>query len=304
MMSARARLEALKAVLGAGNFAQTPRGRFHYARMGAGPPILLLHGWPEFWLTWRHNLAPLAERFDVIAPDLRGFGESVGHVPAPGSPLTPEIIAEDVVSLLDAIGVRKVGVVAHDVGAVAVQSLARSHPQRISGIFLFNCPHPGIAGAWADADSLPETWYQYFNQTELALSLAGYNGDTLRLYLGFMLSRWSFDPAAFAEDLEFWVEIFQRPGVLEGGFAWYKGIDERRRSSIRNGAPALAKIDHPTRVLWGRHDPVLRVEWADGLKSYFNDIEIAVCENAGHFVHYEKPQDANDSISQFFGSLV
>lgn len=303
-MSAGERLVALKAMLGAGKFVETPRGRFHYARLGAGHPILLLHGWPEFWLTWRHNILPLADHFDVIAPDLRGFGESVGHEPAPGTPLTPEIIAEDIVWLLDALGVREVGLVAHDVGAVAAQTLARSYPERICGIFFFNCPHPGIAGAWADADSLPETWYQYFNQTELALRLAGYNRDTLRMYLQFILSRWSFDPHAFDEDLELWVDTFMRPGVLEGGFAWYIGIDESRRSLIRHGAPALSKINHPTCVLWGEQDPVLRAEWADGLNSYFNDIQITTCEDAGHFVHYEQAQQANNQIMSFFASLL
>jgi pimeloyl-ACP methyl ester carboxylesterase len=303
-MSAQGRLEALKATLGAGKFVETPRGRFHYARVGAGQPILLLHGWPEFWLTWRHNLRPLAEHFDVIAPDLRGFGESVGHEPAPGGPLTPDIIAEDIVSLLDAIDVRTVGLVAHDVGAVAAQTLARSYPERISRVFFFNCPHPGIAGSWADAESLPETWYQYFNQTELAPRLAGYNRDTLRIYLQFILSRWSFDSHAFDEDLELWVDTFMRPGVLEGGFAWYIGIDKPRRASIRHGPTVLPKINHPTRVLWGKHDPVLRAEWAEGLNSYFNDIQIDICDDAGHFVHYEQPERAHRAIVSFFSTLT
>lgn len=303
-MSAQERLEAFKVALGAGRSVETRRGNFHYARLGAGQPILLLHGWPEFWLTWRHNLLPLAEHFDVIAPDLRGFGESVGNEPTPGTPLTPEIIAEDLVSLLDSIGIRTVGLVAHDIGAVAAQTLARSYPERVSRLFFFNCPHPGIARSWADAESLPETWYQYFNQTELALRLVGYNRDTLRLYLEFILSRWAFDPHAFDEDLELWVDTFMRPGVLEGGFAWYIGIDESRRSSIRYGAPALSKVEHPAQILWGKHDPVLRAEWADGMISYFSNIQIHICEDAGHFVHYEQPQQANRQIISFFLSSL
>lgn len=300
-MSAQSRLEGFKRSLGAGQFADTPRGRFHYARMGAGPVVLLLHGWPEFWLTWRHNLPVLAGHFDVIAPDLRGFGESVGRLPPAGTPLTPEIIADDVIAILDFAGVDRVGLVAHDVGAVAAQTLALNYPDRISGLFLFNCPHPGIAQLWADAESLPETWYQYFHQTEVAPRLVGYNQDTLRMYLKYILSRWSYKPDTFDNDLELWVETFMRPGVLEGGFAWYKGIDERRRSSIRHGAPVLPKISHPTRVLWGRHDPVLRAEWSGGLESYFLNIDTHICDNASHFVHYEQPEEANKSIISFFG---
>lgn len=298
-MSPAIRLETLTRELGAGRFVELPDLRVHYARLGAGRPVILLHGWPEFWLTWRRNLPALAQDFDVVAPDQRGFGDSLSRNRPAGAPLTPEILADDLVGLMDALGLRRAAVVAHDVGAVAAQSLARRHPDRVVGLFFFNCPYPGIAERWAGADALPHTWYQYFNQTPLALKLAGYNRDTVELYIGHILSAWSRDPGAFESDLALWTEVFAREGRLESGFAWYKGIDAARRQSIREGAPVLPRIAHPTRVYWGRHDPVLRAEWVDGLPAYFETIRCDLCDDAGHFVHYERPEDANREMRRF-----
>ena len=112
----------------------------HVARAGLGPPLLLLHGWPEFWLTWEPVMTRLANRFDLIAPDLRGFGGS----DKPAGPFGPADQAEDLVGLLDALGIGSVGIVSHDVGATITQTLARRHPNRIVGLFFFNFMYPGI----------------------------------------------------------------------------------------------------------------------------------------------------------------
>src|SRR4029077_9446909 len=99
---------------------------FHVARTGAGPPLLLLHGWPEFWLTWESVMARLADRFTLLAPDLRGFGDS----DKPIGPFGPDQHASDMLALLDAIGLHQVGIVGHDVGGALMQPLARKTPER------------------------------------------------------------------------------------------------------------------------------------------------------------------------------
>jgi pimeloyl-ACP methyl ester carboxylesterase len=137
----------------------------------------------------------------------------------------------------------------------------------------------------------------------MAVELAGYNRDTCRLYIGHILSHWSHDPHTFDEDLELWVDNFLAPGALEGGFAWYRGVDEARRNLVRHGAPGLPVIPHPTRILWGEHDPVLRSEWVDTLDDTFANLRYDIAPGSGHFVHYEDPELANREIDAFFQSV-
>ena len=274
--------------------------RLHYVRHGGGVPLVLLHGWPEFWYTWRKNIPVLAEEFDVVAPDLRGFGDSA----KPGLPDPPKALlaryAEDLLGLADALGFERFGVVSHDVGAYVAQAFARRHPERLAGLFFFNCPHPGIGRRWAEWDHVNEIWYQTFNQQPWAASLVGESRRTCETYIKHFLDHWSHRPGVFDEDLDAWVENFMKPGNLQGGFDWYISTNESRIRAIRDGALEMPKIQTPTRVLWGESDSVLKVEWADGLGDYFADLDFSPAPEAGHFVHYERPELANAEILRFF----
>jgi pimeloyl-ACP methyl ester carboxylesterase len=276
--------------------------RIHYVRRGSGPSLVLLHGWPEFWYVWRKNIPVLAEGFDVVAPNLRGFGDS----DKPGDP--PEELlgdlVEDLRALADSLGFGRFGVVSHDVGAYVAQGFARKYPGRLSGLFFFDCPYPGIGRRWADADSINEIWYQTFNQQPWAASLVGENRRTCEIYFRHFLDHWAHEPGLFDEDLDAWVDNFVQPGNLQGGFDWYIGTNESRIGMIRNGPPELPKIETPTRVRWGESDPVLKVQWADRLGDYFADLDFAPMQDVGHFAHYERPDLANREISDFFGKLT
>ena len=277
--------------------------RIHYVRHGEGLPLVLLHGWPEFWLTWRKNIPPLAEGFDVVAPDLRGFGDSdKPALPDPPSDLLKDYV-EDLRGLADALGFERFGIVSHDVGAYVAQAFARGYPERLSGLFFFNCPYPGIGERWAEADHVNEIWYQSFNQQPWAASLVGENHKTCETYIRHFLDHWSYKPGLFDDDLDLWVENFMKPGNLQGGFNWYTSTNEGRIKQIRHGAPELPKVETPTRVLWGESDSVLKVEWADRLGDYFANVDFSPAQGAGHFVHYERPELANEEISGFFGAL-
>ena len=277
--------------------------RIHYVRHGEGLPLVLLHGWPEFWLTWRKNIPPLAEGFDVVALDLRGFGDSDKPVlPDPPGDLLKDYV-EDLRGLADALGFERFGIVSHDVGAYVAQAFARGYPERLSGLFFFNCPYPGIGERWAEADHVNEIWYQSFNQQPWAASLVGENYKTCETYIHHFLDHWSYKPGLFDDDLDLWVENFMKPGNLQGGFNWYTSTNEGRIKQIRHGAPELPKVETPTRVLWGESDSVLKVEWADRLGDYFANVDFSPAQGAGHFVHYERPELANEEISGFFGAL-
>jgi pimeloyl-ACP methyl ester carboxylesterase len=184
------------------------------------------------------------------------------------------------------------------------QAFARKYPDRLSGLFFFNCPYPGIGERWVESNQVNEIWYQSFNQQPWAASLVGENRKTCELYIGHFLDHWAHEPGLFDEDLDLWVDNFMKPGNLQGGFNWYISTNEGRIKQIRDGAPDLPKIETPTRVLWGVSDRVLKVEWADRLGDYFADYSFAPAEEAGHFVHYERPDLTNCEIANFFSRLT
>jgi len=286
-------------------YAQVNGLRIHYLQAGQGNTLVLLHGWPEFCQIWRRNIPHLAESFKVIAPDLRGFGQTRLLKGIPPAKVTPEVLADDLRGLVDQLAVDRVGIVSHDVGANVAQVFARRHPEMVAGLFFFDCPYPGVGRRWAEADHLPETWYQYFNQLPWAAELIGHDRQTCRIFLRHFLRHWAGDPQAFSEkDLAEWVDNFQQPGGLQGGFDWYAGVDEARRELIRHGPPVLPKIKAPARFLWGAQDPIIRIEWADRLGDYFADVSFSPVPDAGHFVPWERPDLANQEMIGFFSSLV
>ena len=143
-----------------------PGVTLHVAEAGlaTGLPLVLLHGWPEFWATWEPVMGRLADRWRLIAPDLRGFGESDNPHPTPSDQVGADAHADDIAALLAALGIERAGFVAHDVGAYVAQRLAIRHPDRVAGLFFFNCPTHGIGQRWRDTGSINEIWYQTFNQ--------------------------------------------------------------------------------------------------------------------------------------------
>ena len=275
----------------------------HYIRQGAGEPLVLLHGWPEFWFVWRKNIPALAERFDVIVPDLRGFGESDKPVlPEPPGRLLDELV-EDLRGLVNALAIEKFGIVSHDVGSFVAQRFAARYPERILGLFFFNCVYPGIGRRWLEPESVVEIWYQSFHQQPWAADLVGSSRKACAIYLKHFLDHWADEPGVFDEDFEVWVNNFMRHGNLRGGFDWYVGVGEARMQMMREGAPDLPKIEPPAYFLWGENDPILKVRWADRLGDYFTTFELESAPGTGHFVHYERPGLVNGRITQFFSGL-
>ena len=276
----------------------------NYLREGSGPPLVLLHGWPEFCRSWKKNITALAARFDVIAPDLRGFGDTRRKDGKPAEKTTAGLLSADLTAFLDALGLSRVGIVSHDVGAYVAQTFARFSPDRVAALFFFNCPYPGIGDRWGEGSYLPEAFYQYFHQWPLAEKLVGYNRDTCRIYFSHFLHRWSVDQHAFDDDLEMWVDNFMKPGNLTGGFEWYRGALAMRLKWIKEGAPKLDPITCPTRVFWGDSDSVCPAEWGDRLGDYFSNLKFSKAPKSGHFVHYEQAALSNAEMLAFFTPLA
>jgi pimeloyl-ACP methyl ester carboxylesterase len=273
--------------------------RLHVARAGRGRPLLLLHGWPEFWLTWAPVMERLADRFALIAPDLRGFGDS----DKPQGNFGPSDQAVDLAALIRALGVAPVGVVAHDVGATVAQVLARRSPELIAGLFFFNFVYPGIGNRFNRPDHLRRLWHVWFNQSDLAPKLVGASPDTVRLFITHFLQAWAYRKDAFdVATLGAFVANFQKPGNLEGGFAHYRAIAEQRAKEGEGSEPP-PPIDLPTGVRWTERDPELDIAWTDRLPELFTNLDFAPFPDAGHFPHHEDPDRAASEIASFFVRL-
>ena len=273
----------------------------HYWRAGTGVPLVLLHGWPEFNRTWRRVWPVLTRHFDVIAPDLRGFGDSAKPYAGPSDAMTADVIADDVKALLDALHISSpVGIVSHDVGAYVAQDFARRWPERVAGLFFFNCPYPGIGKRWGEPGHLKEIWYQSFQQQPWAAALVGSSREACATYFRHFLTHWCGVKTAFDEDFEVWIDNFMKPGNLQGGFNWYSSANRARLAVMAGTAPPVAAIATPTRVLWGAHDPVLKAAWMDRLPEFFTNLEASAAPDAGHFVQMEQPELAAREILAFF----
>ena len=280
--------------------AKLDRLKTHYVREGAEGrlPLLMLHGWPEFWYAYHQNIPALAEHFDVIVPDLRGFGDTED---LPGIPSITDY-ADDILALADHLGLDRFGIVTHDLGAVLAMDFGRRLPERVPGLFFFNCPNPGVGARWAEADHHIEVWYQSFHRLPVAHELVGLSADTVRIYFRHFLEHWSYQ-GCMAAELEHWVDTYAKPGRVEGSFKFYKSWAETRLRIAREGPPKLPKITVPARVLWGAEDPVNKPEWRDNLPDYFENVQIDLAPEAGHFVHYDQPDLANAEITKFFNGL-
>ncbi len=271
---------------------------FHVVTAGQGMPLLFIHGWPEFWLTWQPVMERLSDRFMVIAPDLRGFGDS----DKPHGACGPSDHARDMVALMDAMKIPTFGVIGHDVGGAVIQALARLAPARLRGLFLFNFVYPGIGGRMGSPDRLKEIWYQSFNQMDIAPALIGASRESCKAYIGHFLYHWAHQKHAFADVMEEFIDNFMKPGNLEGGFAHYKASHAGRIAMMKGEAPSLAPITTPTCVRWSRHDPLFPYEWTDKLHETFADLDLAPFENVGHFPHRENPDQAAQEIAAFFST--
>lgn len=277
----------------------TPDGEIALRIAGEGPPLVLLHGWPETAMVWDRVLPLLARGFRVVAPDLRGFGDSM----LPNRPATLADHVADLAAVLDLIGAPCAGLVGHDVGAQVAQAFALEHPGRVGGLFFFDCPHPGIGRRWVENGHVNEIWYQSFQQLPLAARLAGRDREGVRLYLGHFLSHWAGAPEAMAELLEPLTDAYARPGRLEASFGWYRAANALRLAQIDRGAQPRPRISAPAACLWGARDPIIPPRFAEGIDAYFERITVEFAANAGHFVMWERPTLAAARIAAFFTAL-
>jgi pimeloyl-ACP methyl ester carboxylesterase len=269
--------------------------KLHYVQQGAGEPLLLIHGWPGFWYEWHMNIGPLAQHYDVIVPDMRGYAYSDKPDLAPEAGYTDTAFAEDIKAFCDVHHFDKVRIVSHDFGAIWVQRFARLYPERLHKLMLFDPPYPGIGARWFEMPHAFNTWYQIFHQQPWAEDLVGSSKEATEIYLRHFLSAWSADKNLWTDaEIAEYVEAYSQPGALRGGFNCY-------RAALRGGAFAGAdkKVETPTRVLWGDSDSILPFAWSDNLGQFFANFDLKQIEGAGHFMMREAPERINAEIIDF-----
>jgi pimeloyl-ACP methyl ester carboxylesterase len=262
--------------------------------------LLLLHGWPEFWWTWEPVMLRLATRFRVVAPDLRGFGES----DKPGGPWGAAEHAADMLGLIEALGLERVGVVGHDVGGAVMQAMARAAPERIAGLFFFDFVYPGIGPRMGTPDRLGEIWYQSFHQQDMAVPLLASSSAACRIYFEGIIRHWAYRTDAFeGEVMDRFIANFLQAGNLEGGFNYYRAAQAGRVAMLQGRAETLPPITVPTCVRWAEFDPLFPFAWTDRLGETFTSLDLALFPGVGHFPHREDPARAEAEIAAFFSAL-
>jgi pimeloyl-ACP methyl ester carboxylesterase len=268
--------------------------RMHYVTAGSGYPLVFLHGWPQTWYEWRKIIPPLSERFTVIAPDLRGLGDSE----RPITGYDKRTLASDVYELLKTLGQTKIGLIGHDWGGTVAYYLAYDYPELVERVLILEST-PGIA---REGDQLPlqgirRLWHLFFHGGNPDMAELLVRGNEA-LYLGRMCSVACYNPALFSqEEMAEYVRAYSQPGALRAGFHYYRAaLDE----DVTNFTGCTKKLTMPVRV-WGgdRFMGDLTPLW----KRIADNVTGGVVERCGHFVAEERPDFVLQQVNEFFGPM-
>jgi pimeloyl-ACP methyl ester carboxylesterase len=272
----------------------TVRGaKLHYAEAGEGPPLVLQHGWPQHWYSWRDLIGPLAENHRVICPDLRGLGWSEG---TPSGYEKPEL-AKDLVGLLDALDLPQVGLIGHDWGGFVGFITCLDHPERIRKFMALSIPHLWPPDEKPDPRRLLRLWYQAVIAAPVVGPLAIGRAHFTRAILQKARAAGSFHRA----ELDSYEETLSRPDGLHASQQIYRTFLLRELVPLARGDYRQRRLTVPTRLLIGSRDQIGEGV-SDSFKPYADDMELEWVEGAGHFLPEEKPDEVLARARDFFGS--
>ena len=266
--------------------------RFHVVTAGDGPLVVLLHGFPQFWYAWRHQIPALATRFRVAAPDLRGYGET--EKPPRVADYALPTLSKDVAELVHALGEKKAHVVAHDWGGGVAWDLALRYPEVVDRLAILNCPHPAVFGKALRSNfrQLRRSWYMFFFQIPW-LPEAIVRLDPRRAaentFRGMSVRKDTFTD----EDLDRFREAILRPGALTGAINYYRAAF-RNFGEMRAIERDAKKIAAPTLLIWAEDDIALGKELTYGMEGLFtNSFRVHYVPNCSHWVNEEQPELVN-----------
>ena len=290
--------ETLRGVEMTHRYANLGDVRLHYVEAGEGPLVVLLHGFPQFWYEWRHQIPALVEAgFRVVAPDMRGY--NLSGKPSGVRAYRVELLARDVERLILACGERAASVVGHDWGAIAAWIAAMRHPGRVRRLAILNVPHPArfLDGLLSPRQLLRSSYMFFFQIPHLPEAVIR-AGD-------FALLRSVFrrDPvrrgAFTVEEIERYVEAMAQPGALTATLNYYRYL----LRSPREMGTLLEKIEAPVLVIWGERDRSLSRGLADPPRLWVpNLLRVERLREASHWVAEDRPLEVNSLLLDFLGN--
>jgi len=267
----------------------TPSGTLHIRVIGSGPPVLLLHGFPDSSLRFLELCEALAARgFRAIAPDLRGYGLS--HKPEGLESYRSSAAVEDLVALARWSGDEKVAVLGHDWGGTLAYVFASEHPELVSKLVVLNAAHPeSYARALKRSLQLLRSWYILFFQLRgIAEWLV-----TRRWVFRWMLRKLVMRKALLTDArVEAARRELLRPGAIRAALSYY-------RAAVRWPIKCPRKIEAPTLILWGDADPALDPRLLEDLPKHIGQVAVHHIEGAGHFVQWDEPERVVSEVVTF-----
>jgi pimeloyl-ACP methyl ester carboxylesterase len=261
--------------------------QLHYVIGGEGEPVVLLHGWPQTWYEWRHVMPALAKNYTVIAPDLRGLGDSSKPITGYDGKTT----AGDIYQLVTKLGINDIFLVGHDFGVQVAYSYAAAHPNETKRLVILDVPVAGIGpgenitGLW---------WAQFHNVRDIPeMLVAGHEKEYLTWFY-----RYSCNPTAITEeDINEYVSHYSSPGGMRAGFEYYRALSEDIK---QNKEYSMVKLPMPVLVLGGECS--FGEAALDSMRLLATDVSGSVVPNTGHWIPEEQPKFLIDQLFKFFAA--
>ena len=261
---------------------RTFAGDIAYLRKGQGPALLLLHGIPSSSYLWRDVIEPLSTTFDVLAPDLLGYGDSDKRLDAD---LSLSSQARYMVAFMESIGIHQAAVIGHDIGGGIAQLMAVDEPDRVARLILIDSV---VDNNWpiGDIARLKEpVWDQIMVNLDLR------NGFRKGLEAGIVTEGRVTD-----ELVDEWTRPFQDLG---GRRAYLRAARALNNRDLTSESRSIQEIQAPTLILWGANDKFLEPRWADTLKHKLRDTTVEIIEPGGHFLPLDRPDVVVEAITRF-----
>jgi pimeloyl-ACP methyl ester carboxylesterase len=269
--------------------------RMHYVTLGSGPLVVLLHGFPEFWYSWRHQIPFIADLgYQVVAPDLRGYNDS--EKPRTGYDI-PTLL-RDIVGLIRALGYEKATIIGHDWGGVLAWAFAADYPEMTDRLVVMNAPHPAVflreLRTWKQ---LHKSWYVFaFQIPYLPEYLAGRRHAQL---IGRMIYQAAVRKEAFPQSvLAHYRDAMSKPGALHASIGYYRTLVRHSLRSLGAMRPEQ-KITLPTLLIWGEQDIALDLSLTKGVERWVPGIRVQRIAESGHWVQQEQPEQVNAYLRDF-----
>jgi len=270
----------------------------HFVESGHGPPVVLLHGFPEFWYSWRHQIPALADAgYRAVAPDLRGYNES--DKPPGVKNYHPELLVADVAGLIEHLDAGPAVVVGHDWGGIIAWLLVMRRPDLVRGVVAMNAPHPAtFLHEVRHARQYLRSWYVLFFQLpwcpEAAMRFTNFG------FLSHALRRQPAHPDAFTwEDVRRYKESIAKPGALTAALNYYRAAFRYQRELTRG----FRAVRGPALVIWGERDAYLTTHVLDGMPAWAPDARMMRIPDASHWVQNDLPGVVNQALIDFLRSI-